>query len=209
MCDPRVARHCHVSEEMEQRMALTRRTLEAMGIEQGKIDEIISMHTETTDALKHERDGYKADSERAAELEKKLEEATRKLEAVGTDSYREKYEAKLRELEDYRAEVSAREEHSRKLEAYRGVLREAGVSAKRIDSVLRVSDVDSIELDEDGRVKGSDDLVKGIRDEWSDFVEVSSSKGADVEEPPSGGGDDGDDVAKMRHALGLDAYDKE
>ena len=45
-------------------MALTRKFLKALGIEDEKVDEIISAHTETVDALKAERDGYKADAEK-------------------------------------------------------------------------------------------------------------------------------------------------
>ena len=35
-------------------MALTRRALKAMGIDEEKIDEIIALHTETVDGLKAE-----------------------------------------------------------------------------------------------------------------------------------------------------------
>ena len=45
-------------------MALTRKFLEALGIEQAKIDEIISAHTEVTDALKADRDSYKEKAEK-------------------------------------------------------------------------------------------------------------------------------------------------
>ena len=44
-------------------MALTRRALKAMGIEDEKIDEIITMHTETVDGLKADVAKYKADAE--------------------------------------------------------------------------------------------------------------------------------------------------
>ena len=43
-------------------MALTRKMLKAMGIEDEKIDQIIEAHTETVDALKVERDQYKEDA---------------------------------------------------------------------------------------------------------------------------------------------------
>ena len=43
-------------------MALTRRALKAMGIEDEKIDEIITMHTDTVDGLKADVAKYKADA---------------------------------------------------------------------------------------------------------------------------------------------------
>lgn len=207
-CDPRVARQRHVSEGMEQRMALSRKMLKAMGIEDEKIDEIISMHTETVDALKKERDGYKADSDRVADLEKQLEDAKARLEAAGQDSYKEKYEALKKDYEGYKSEQAAKAAHAAKLDAYRSLLKDAKISDKRIDTVLKVSDVDSIEIGEDGKVKGAEDLVKSIGEEWADFVESTSSEGAEVEKPPAGGGTGDDDEKAMRHALGLDVYDE-
>ena len=43
-------------------MALTRKFLSALGIEEAKIDEIISAHADTVNALKEQRDSYKADT---------------------------------------------------------------------------------------------------------------------------------------------------
>ena len=48
-------------------MALTRRSLTAMGIDAEKIDEIIALHAETVEALKEQRDGYKTEADKAKE----------------------------------------------------------------------------------------------------------------------------------------------
>lgn len=50
-------------------MALTRRMLKAMGISDEQVDEIIAAHTETVDALKEQRDAYKADAEKLADVQ--------------------------------------------------------------------------------------------------------------------------------------------
>lgn len=42
-------------------MALTRKMLKAMGIEDEKIDQIIDAHTETVEGLKDQVSSYKAD----------------------------------------------------------------------------------------------------------------------------------------------------
>ena len=47
-------------------MALTRKLLSALGIEADKIEQIIDAHTETVEALKKERDEFKA---KAADLD--------------------------------------------------------------------------------------------------------------------------------------------
>ena len=74
-------------------MSLTRRALKAMGIDEEKIDEIISMHSETVDGLKADVAKYKADAEALPEVQKQLEKAQADLEAGKKDSYKVKYEA--------------------------------------------------------------------------------------------------------------------
>ena len=44
-------------------MALTRKMLKAMGIEEDKIDQIIEAHSETVDALKDEREKFREAAE--------------------------------------------------------------------------------------------------------------------------------------------------
>ena len=55
-------------------MALTRKFLSALGIEADKVDEIISAHTETVEALKNERDTFKADAEKLTGVQKELDD---------------------------------------------------------------------------------------------------------------------------------------
>lgn len=53
-------------------MALTRKLLRSMGIEDEKIDQIIDAHTETVNALKDERDGLKDAADRLKKAEAEL-----------------------------------------------------------------------------------------------------------------------------------------
>ena len=56
-------------------MAMTRKFLKAMGIEEDQIEQIIEAHTETVSALKDERDSYKEDAEKLADVQKELNTA--------------------------------------------------------------------------------------------------------------------------------------
>ena len=60
-------------------MALTRKMLKAMGIEEEKIEQIIEAHAETVDTLKEQRDTLKADSDKLAEVQKELDKAKKSL----------------------------------------------------------------------------------------------------------------------------------
>ena len=66
-------------------MALTRKFLEALGIEQAKIDEIISAHTEVTNALKADRDSYKEKAEKYDETKTEWDKEKSELETVNKD----------------------------------------------------------------------------------------------------------------------------
>lgn len=166
-------------------MALTRTILEAMGIEEKKIDEIISAHAETMSALKQQRDSYKAQADELAEVQRKLDEANETIKANDSDAWKVKYDAIKEEYEKYKSDISAKETTRAKQAAYREVLKAAGVSKKRIDSIIRVSDIDSVELDESGKIKEADKLTESIKNEWADFIVSTNTKGADTATPPT------------------------
>ena len=166
-------------------MALTRKFLSALGIDAEKVDEIIAAHTDVTDSLKAERDSYKSDAEKLAEVQKELDT----LKAAGEkDPFKVKYEAIKEEYENYKKDQDAKELAANKSVAYRALLKEAGVSDKRIDAVLKVSDIDSVELDKEGKIKDASKLIETIKSEWSDFIQTESSKGVDTPNPPSNTG---------------------
>ena len=73
-------------------------------------------------------------------------------EKNGKDPFKVKYEAIKEEFDNYKKDISAKETKANKTAAYRELLKKAGVSEKRIDTVLKVSDVDGIEIDKDGKV---------------------------------------------------------
>lgn len=166
-------------------MALTRRSLKAMGVDEEKIDEIIALHTETVDGLKAEIEKYKQAADEAGEVQKELDESRADLEAEKKKDWRSKYESVKEEYEQYRQETEQKATHEAKRSAYRDLLKEAGVSDRRIASVLKVSDVDDIELDEKGKIKGSDKLINGIKSEWSDFIVSDMTQGATTATPPA------------------------
>ena len=148
-------------------MGLTRKFLAALGIEEDKANEIINAHTEVVDALKNERDSYREDAEKYTAVQKELDE----LKAnSGNDKFKVKYDALKEEYEQYKSDIEAKAAHATKTDAYKALLKEAGIAEKRIEAVLKVSDVDSIELDGDGKVKDADSLLTGIKNEWADFI---------------------------------------
>ena len=161
-----------------------------MGIEAEKVDEIINAHIETVNGLKEEIDKYKADAGRLQSVESELET----LKKSGEKSpYKVKYEALVEErdalqkqFDDYKNSVAEKETLRKKKSAYRDLLKETGISEKRIDAVLRVSDFESLELGDDGKFTNAEKLAEDIRAEWGDFIATEKEEGAKVPNPPSG-----------------------
>lgn len=170
-------------------MALTRKFLAALGIEDEKVDEIIQAHSDTVNGLKDEIEKYKADAEKLPAVEKELKELKdANAEHEGKNPYKVKYEALKEEYADYKKGIDEKETKAKKESVYKALLKEAGISEKRIDSVLKVSDVDSLELEEDGKAKNSADLIKSIKEDWSDFIVSEGKGGAQTATPPTGNG---------------------
>ena len=166
-------------------MALTRKFLNALGIEEEKVDEIITAHTDTVTALKEQRDKYKADAEKLPEIEKERDTLKAQLDENGENPFEGKYKALKKEFEDFKADVTAKETKRAKRHEYKALLKEAGVNEKRIDSVLKVTNLDDVELDENGKIKDGEALKQKIKTEWADFLVETSVQGANTPTPPS------------------------
>lgn len=168
-------------------MSLTRKMLKAMGIEEEKIDQIIEAHSEVVDGLKAEAEKNAKAAKDLPEIQKQLEQAQADLEAGKKDSYKVKYDAVKEEFENFKKGVTEKETRSAKENAYRELLKNAGISEKRIDAVLKVSNVDGVEL-EDGKIKDADKLTENIKTEWADFIVTTQQQGANPANPPANNG---------------------
>ena len=176
---------------------LTRKMLKAMGIEEEKIDQIIEAHTETTDALKADREKYKEEvdalKESAKEDAKTLKSVQKELEELKgsyeeLEPYKAKYEEEHKAFGEFKTEVEAERTTTSKTTAYKALLKKAGVSDKRFDAIVRLTDLDKIELDSKGEVKDADKVVENIKEEWSEYIETKATFGAKTENPPANTG---------------------
>lgn len=98
------------------------------------------------------------------------------------ETYRAKYESVLAELND----LKAAQLRQKKEDAYRALLTKANINEKRFPIVIRASgtEIDALELDENGAVKNTDKLIERIKEDWADFVVTVETRGADIAHPP-------------------------
>ena len=171
-------------------MAFTRRFLSALGIEAEKIDEIINAHIEVVDGLKEERDNFKKDAEKLADVEKELTKAKEKIAKNGDGETvaKEDYDKLKKEYDDYKADITAKNTRTEKENAFRELLKSVGVSEKRFNAIIKVSDIDSLELDKDGKIKDAEKHTENVKSEWADFIETTTTKGANTANPPANNG---------------------
>ena len=181
-------------------MALTRKLLKGLGLTDEQVETIIEAHAETVDGLKDDIATYKGDAEKLPGVQKELDD----LKAAGDGGYKEKYEKEKKAFEDFKNEQTAKETKKAKENAYRDLLKAAGVSEKRIPAILKVTDLNSVELDGE-KVKDAEKLTETVKAEWADFIESSNTSGANTDNPPANNTGDSKDLG----SLSMEDYIKE
>lgn len=176
-----MAKKCH-RRKGDNNMALTRSFLKGMQLTSEQENAIIEAHSETVNGLKAEAEKEK---ERADENAKKL----KTLEDQGGD-WQKKYEKEHEDFEAYKKDQEAAASRGEVEKAYRALAKEAGVSEKRIDTVIKC-DADKIakmKLDKDGKLKDADTIKEDIKKDWSDFITSTNTSGANTPTPPNNEG---------------------
>ena len=162
-------------------MALTRKMLKAMGIEEEKIDQIIEAHAETVDGLKADITKYKGEAEKLPNVQKELDD----LKAAGDGGWEEKAKDWEKKYTDLVADNTKKETQAAKEKAYRDLLKDASLSEKGIEKALKYAKWESIELDDKNGVKDAAEHIKSAQEEWSDFVTTTTTSGAPTSMPPA------------------------
>lgn len=169
-------------------MALSRKFLASKGIEADVIEEIITAHTDTVNALKDkldEAEKYKAKAEKYDETQKELESLKEEATKNGD------YEALKQEYEAFKADVAKKETKAAREQAVKAYLKEKNITDEgNLEIFMRGSrdEIEAAELTKDGKIKDTkpfDDLIAGT---YSKFVESSQQKGANTATPPAGNG---------------------
>lgn len=163
-------------------MALTRKFLREKGIEdETVIQEIIDAHMETVTPLK----AYRGEAERlTGELstaQEQLKEANKKLESAGKDDYKEKYESLVKENQQ-------KEVRTAKEAVIRDLCKDVGLSEKGTALALKYTNLDTIELGSDGKPTNGAAVKEILLSDWGDYKETRNQTGANVKNPPNGGG---------------------
>lgn len=164
-------------------MALTRKLLKSFGLDDAVIDSIIEAHTESTDALKKQRDDALAEASKVEALTKDLNEAKDKLAKAGDAAKVQK------DFDDYKAGIEAEKKGAKTREALRALLKDT-VGIKRdsaLDLIMAAEKMDGYELDENGGLKDAENIANTMKQKHSEWIGEVSTTGVPPMNPPSGG----------------------
>lgn len=163
-------------------MALTRKLLKSLGLEEAQIETIIDAHTETVDGLKESLKTAQTEAAKVEELTNKLNEANDKLSKAGDAAKVQKA------FDDYKAEVEAEKKAAKTAADVQELLKEAGINRDSFRAAVAKSyDASKITYAEDGSISNRAELVQGIKADYADFLSTATTTGTPPITPPTGG----------------------
>ena len=162
-------------------MALTRKSLKAMGLTDEQVDSIIEMHTDTVDGLKEQVNTYKADAEKLPNVQKELDD----LKAAGDGGFKEKFEKEHSDFENFKKTIQEKETKAAKESAAKAFFESKGITGNSLEIAMRGSSAEIAALDLDGeKIKDSSALDALVNGTFKALVSTTTTKGANIPNPP-------------------------
>ena len=162
-------------------MALTRKSLKAMGLTDEQVDSIIEMHTETVDGLKEQVKTYKEAAEKLPNVQKELDD----LKAAGDDGFKEKFEKEHSDFENFKKTIQEKETKAAKESAAKAFFESRGITGNSLEIAMRGSSAEIAALDLDGeKIKDSSALDALVNGTFKALVSTTTTKGANIPNPP-------------------------
>ena len=186
-------------------MALTRKFLQAMGIEGDKIEEIINAHTETVDALKIERDDAQNKLTAAAKDSETLKNVQKELDDLKAAGYEEKYNAEKTAHDALKNQITSEKTKTAKEAAVKAYFEEKGIKGTNLNIAMRATNLDDFELDGE-KIKDTANLDALVNGDLKPLTEAKQ-KVVDSGGNLSGRNEGGKASYSLREAL-HENYDK-
>lgn len=163
--------------------SMSRKFLTGLGLSDAQLESVIEMHTEVTDALKAQIAGLKDNNEHAEQLRQELEQAKKANDKASV--LKSDYEALKAEYEEYKANQTKAETRRKKQAAYTELLKSIGINDRRAAAILKVTDLDGMDLSADGTLNNTKSLAETAKNDWGDFITQAVTVGANTQTPPA------------------------
>lgn len=142
-------------------MAFSRKFLEALNIPENTVQAIIDEHVATVNGVKTELEAKLAKAQADAD---KLPGVQKDLDDLRAANFEEKFNAEHTAFEAYKADIEGKAAKAAKEAAVKQYFTDKKIKADSMNLALRATDIDKIELGEDGKIKDAkalDELLAG------------------------------------------------
>lgn len=156
------------------------------------IEEIITGHNATVDALKDDIADLKANSQNYTDMKTKFDAQTQELENVKrqlaeTEDYKGKYETVKADYDKYKSDVDGKEKKAQSDTAFKKWLISQGYSETGAGKIVKYGGY-TPEFDKDGNIKNADKLSESVKGEWGEYHGTTRVEGAKTATPPQNTG---------------------
>lgn len=166
-------------------MALSRKSLKAMGLTDEQVDSIIEMHTDTVDGLKEK---LKAAEAKAADYDDVVKERDALKENSGEDIKKKLADLK-KEYADYKKEVENKATAEVKDKAGRAYFEGKGITGANLEIAMRAASKEISELQMDGdKIKDTAALDSLVGSTLKGLAVTTGKQGVPSANPPKNSG---------------------
>lgn len=166
-------------------MALTRKMLKGMGLNDEQIDSIIDAHTETVDV-------YKERLNESGDYKKKFEDVQKELDELknnGGDDWKEKHDKVKADFAEFKNSITKKETRAAKEKAVRAYFEKANITGKALEIAMRGcnAEIEAIELDGE-KIKDEAGLKALVEGDFASLVGKQQNSGTPTPNPAGDSG---------------------
>ena len=153
------------------------------------IEEIITGHNATVDALKDDIAELKANAQSYTDMKTKYDAQSTELETVKNqlaemEDYKGKYETTKADYDKFKSDVDGKEKKAQSDTAFKKWLLSQGYSETGAGKIVKYGGY-TPEFDKDGNIKNADKLSESVKGEWGEYHGTTRVEGAKTATPPT------------------------
>ena len=153
------------------------------------IEEIITGHNATVDALKDDIAELKANNQNYTDMKSKFDTQAQELanvknQLVEMEDYKGKYETTKADYDKYKSDIDGKEKKAQSDTAFKKWLVSQGYSETGAGKIVKYGGY-TPEFDKDGNIKNADKLSESVKGEWGEYHGTTHVEGAKTATPPT------------------------
>lgn len=152
------------------------------------IEEIITGHNATVDALKDDIAELKANNQNYTDMKSKFDTQAQELANVKNqlaemEDYKGKYETTKADYDKFKSDVDGKEKKAQSDAVFKKWLISQGYSETGAGKIVKYGGY-APEFDKDGNIKNADKLSESVKGEWGEYHGTTRVEGAKTATPP-------------------------